>query len=577
MDNRLTLNLAVTRTPLTDKIVELLARDVRERGGITLIEVTGSADITLALRDDIGAEGFCIEENGAGRRITGNDERGLLYGVGKYLRGCTFGAAGDADKAFQPSAWTGVSVPRRPVRGIYFASHFHNFYHDAPVEQVTRYVEELALWGCNTLAVWFDMHHYNGIADPEAQRMIARLRVILQAANRVGIGAALTTIGNEGYANSPEHLRADWTAGHDGYFAPPLGHYHVELCPSKPGGLELILQYRAEMLAAFADLDIDYVWNWPYDQGGCTCGACAPWGANGFLKIAPQYAELIYRTLPRAKVILSTWYFDHFIKGEWEAFAQAIGPHQPAFADYLLADDYGDHFPDYPLQHGAPGGLPMLNFPEISMYNMYPWGGYGANPLPQHLQRIWDASGQVLSGGFPYSEGIYEDLNKAINLQHMWGDVDAMATVREYAAGVASPQTADDIVRAIVLMEQNHAHSLATLPGRDGLQAKLYPVGGGEPDLSLMTPIAHPDAARQCDDILRSVEPKLTGHARAAWRWRLLRLRAAIDAEAARTGGRMSLALDAMLEELAGIYSARDAEPQVCPHTRQALLHLAVA
>ena len=36
---------------------------------------------------------------------------------------------------------------------------------------MNRYVEELALWGCNTLAVWFDLHHYHGIDDPEARAM----------------------------------------------------------------------------------------------------------------------------------------------------------------------------------------------------------------------------------------------------------------------------------------------------------------------------------------------------------------------------------------------------------------------
>ena len=571
MTRQLTAHIDTTRTPLVSKIAEIVEREFFERGGLVLSEASDAVDLTLTIRPGIGLEGFSITATGAGIRITGNDERGLLYGVGKYLRGCTFGE--DAN-SFCHCTWTGVSVPKRPVRGMYFASHFHNFYHDAPVEQVTRYVEELALWGCNALAVWFDMHHYNGINDPAAQAMIQRLRAILSAANSVGIGAALTTLGNEGYANSPTELRADWTAGHDGYFAPPGGHYHVELCPSKPGGLELILKCREEMLAAFADLDIEYVWNWPYDQGGCTCSDCAPWGANGFLKIAPPYAALIHRMLPRAKVILSTWYFDHFIAGEWEGFAQALGNAKPDFADYILADDYGDHFPEYPLLHGVPGDLPMLNFPEISMYNMYPWGGYGANPLPLHLQSIWDACGKALSGGFPYSEGIYEDLNKAINLQHCWGDIDATDTVREYASGVGSPELAEDITTAVLLMERNHTHRLVDLPNQQELRDQLFPEDGGEPACVFIKHIADPGAAFQCDEIMQVIERRLTRPAQASWRWRVLRLRAAIDAEIARTGGRMTVALDAMLEELVGIYHAQNAEAQVCPHSRRSILRL---
>ena len=64
-----------------------------------------------------------------------------------------------------------------------------------------------------------------------------------------------------------------------------------------------------------------------------------------------------------------------------------------------------------------PGGLPLLNFPDISMYGQNPWGGYGANPHPGRLQQRWDETKKKLSGGFPYSEGIYEDINKVICAQ----------------------------------------------------------------------------------------------------------------------------------------------------------------
>jgi hypothetical protein len=572
MSKQLTLHVNTQLTALVSKTVEILKREFRERGGLELVEMDGDAALTLGIQPGIGSEGFAIEavHNGNGSRITGNDERGLLYGVGKYLRGCTFGEDGEG---FRHNPWTGVSVPKRPVRGMYFATHFHNFYHDAPVEQVTRYVEELALWGCNALSVWFDMHHYNGIDDPAAQAMIARLRMIIQAANSVGMSAGLTALANEAYANSPEALRADWTAGHNGYFAMPQGHYHVEICPNQPGGLELILKYREEMLAAFADLDIGFVWNWPYDQGGCTCEKCTPWGGNGFLKIAKPYGELVRRMLPKAKIVLSTWYFDHFVAGEWKAFAQALGSQPPEFADFLLADDYGDQFPQYPIEHGAPGGLPMLNFPEISMYRMWPWGGYGANPLPRHLQHIWDNCGKVLAGGFPYSEGIYEDLNKAITFQHCWDDQDAIDIVREYAASITSPDLAEETTQAILMLEEQHEHSPAVLPIGEELRRQLYPTQGEVSECVIMR-LAEASGAALCNEKMAAIEQRLTKAARSAWRWRLLRLRAQIDAEAARTGGKMSVALDQMMEELVTIYAAQNAEASVCPLSRRSLLRL---
>ncbi|HUS48323.1 MAG TPA: hypothetical protein VM098_09390, partial [Phycisphaerae bacterium] len=434
------------------KAAELLAREISDRSGLAVRHgAAGECRIVLDVRAGIGAEGFSIEERpDGGLCIVGNDERGLLYGVGRFLRGSRFDGG-----CFVPTSWRGTSVPRRPVRGIYFATHFHNFYHEAPIDEVRRYVEQLALWGCNALAVWFDMHHYNGIDDPAAQVMIERLRGILQTANDVGMGAALTTLANEGYADSPEALRADWTAGHDGYTAPPGDHYHREVCPSKPGGLDYILNTRRQMLEAFAGLDVQYVWLWPYDQGGCTCPRCAPWGARGFLRAAEPVAGLVKEVFPAASVILSTWYFDHFTSGEWEGLSAAFRAGKPGWADYLMADDWGG-FPEYPLRHGPPGGLPTLGFPEISMENMSPWGGFGANPRPAHWQHYADTTRDALAGSFPYSEGIFEDINKAICLQLNWDPgrrVDEI--VREYAAYEFSPQVADDVAVAIALMESS--------------------------------------------------------------------------------------------------------------------------
>lgn len=76
-----------------------------------------------------------------------------------------------------------------------------------------------------------------------------------------------------------------------------------------------MLQWFDEEFEAFGEVGIDNAWIWPYDQGGCACERCNP------------------------------------------------------------------------------------------------WGGYGANPIPAHLQDLWDAAGNRLSGGFPCSEGIYHAEN----------------------------------------------------------------------------------------------------------------------------------------------------------------------
>lgn len=45
-------------------------------------------------------------------------------------------------------------------------------------------------------------------------------------------------------------------------------------------------------------------------------------------------------------------------------------------------------------------------FPEISMHETFPWGGFGATPLTARAQAQWNALKEGLAGGFPYSEEI---------------------------------------------------------------------------------------------------------------------------------------------------------------------------
>ena len=124
--------------------------------------------------------------------------------------------------------------------------------------------------------------------------------------------------------------------------------------------------------------------------------------------------------------------------------------------DYIQAHAH-ENFPRHPLEKGVPGGLPLLNFPEISMWGQNPWGGYGANPLPRALQRLWNQTEKKLSGGFPYSEGIYEDLNKVICNQFYWNPGrPAAETTKEYIAFEYSPEVVGDVAAAVEILEQNH-------------------------------------------------------------------------------------------------------------------------
>lgn len=495
-----------------------------------------SRPVELTIEPAIGDEGFRIEDGDDGVRIIGNDERGLIYGVGKFLR--------------NPD-WRGTSVPKLPVRGIYFATHFHNFYHDAPVEHVQRYIEDLALWGINSLTVWFDMHHFNGIEDPKAQALLARLRSFFETAGEVGMDTGLVLIANEGYANSPVEMRATGP-GRGGF-------YGMEICPNASGARELILRQFEQEFAQFADVGVNHVWIWPYDQGSCSCEECRPWGSNGYLETARPISDLVRASFPGCKVYLSAWYMDD---NEWAGIASALSA-DPHWADGVILQP--DHFG---AKTNAASPMPVLGFPEISMAGMYPWGGFGANPQPDAFQKYWDGFrfgtsaplksrniGPAIAGGWPYSEGVFEDINKVMFAQLYWDpERDVWDIVREYATSEFGPESAEDVLAIVRILEQNH-------------HPRWWPDMSKRNDPFQPENIApQPDhGAEEAYGIAKRVDSGLGERARNSWRWRILYLRALLDAELKTNGGKPNDTCEQAFQELTRLYFAQNAEGPVRP------------
>jgi hypothetical protein len=542
---RLVIALSPDASPVRQRAVRIVTRQIESRCPARV----GGADVEFTLRlvldPQLPAESYRIGDREPGVvEISGSDDLGLLYGAGKFLRSSRY-----TEEGFVPGAWRGFSKPDKPLRGMYLATHFNNFYHDAPIEQVVAYIEDLALWGINTVQVWYDLHHYTGIGDPGARAMIGRLRAILAAAKAVGLRICLGSLGNEAYADSPEALRADFNTGR--------ASYGVELCPSKPGAMDLLLQWHGEALDAFADLSPDFIAMGPYDQGGCACADCKPWGANGYLRIARAKAEMTKRRFPGIQVILSAWLFDHGRdQGEWQGLADAFAGGVD-WCDYIQADSHED-YPEFPLKHGVPGKLPLLNFAEISMWMMHPWGGFGANPLPTRFQRLWNQVKERIAGGFPYSEGIYEDINKALCAQLYWSPERTVESIlKEYIAFEFSPDVVDEVLPAIRTLEQNHNH-LWTMNWELQRQCRF--------------PIRYQTDPAAAYDQMARADARLTPAARRAWRWRILYLRALMDRELQPTEGYWGNEVcEDAFRELTEIYCAQGAELKCAPPTREAI------
>jgi len=506
--------------PVMEAVAQVFARQVGDRCDAKVVfSGEGALRVELGIDPTVGAEGFRIADGPAVVvRVTGGDARGLLYGVGKFLRASRYDQGG-----FTPGAWRGTSAPQCPFRAVYAATHFMNYYEAAPADEVQRYVEDLGLWGANAFIVHFPTWTFKGFDDPAARRNLDRIRGLLKAAKAVGLRVGLVQCVNQGFATAPQEIRA---AKHRDDLK-RRGYFGINCCPSIPAGHDYLMKLYAGLFDEYKDVGLDYLVCWPYDEGGCGCEQCRPWGARAYPQLSKDVAALARARHPDLKVVLSTWVYDTPPEGEWEGLTRFLEKDRD-WVDYIMADSHGD-FPRYPLEKGVPGGRPLVSFPEISMWGRSPWGGYGANPLPARYEGLWRQADGKLSGGMPYSEGIYEDINKVIFLQLYWKkDSRAEDAVREYLAFEYSPDVADDLLRAVRLLEETWSKQG---PKSEGAWA-----------------------------LVQKAEARLTAQARSAWRWRILALRARIDAELAQRQGKMEgPVLKAAFEELTRLYHAENA------------------
>lgn len=506
--------------PLIARSVAILKSRIEERCSARVVEARRGAQIILTVDGRLPLEAFQIDEKGGAVRIAGGSPRGLLYGIGKFLRTSSY------DGTFQPSAWRGTSAPQGALRGMYFASHFHNWYHQASEAEMARYMEDLALWGVNAIMAIFPMIDLQGWDDPQAEPAMAMVRNSARSARELGLQFA-TGLNNCMFIGAPQNIRAT-------RLPDPLGRRGNSghpICPSNPEGHEYLMTNTRLLYEKLQDVGLDVVCYWPYDEGGCACEKCAPWGSNGYVKLNRDLTALGREHFPNLKTIVSTWMFDTPPEGEWQGLTDALKKEND-WADYILADSHED-FPRYPLDVGVPGGLPLLNFPEISMWGNWPWGGMGAHPLPARFQRLWDQVKQTVSGGFPYSEGIYEDMNKTVVLQFYWNrDQSARTTLAEYINYEFSPDVTDDVLTLIDLLEAAASRA-----------ARKEPANTAE--------------AQRALDLAEQVHARLPEWARKNWRWEIIHLRAILDRERFGGGGLESPAAEAAMLRLVEIYHSQ--------------------
>ena len=523
-------------------IAGVFTRRLQQRCDAEVVR-TGTAPlvVNLALKPGIGAEGFTISGDDRGVTVTGNDVPGLLFGVGKLLRISRYDQNG-----FSVGDWRGTSVPQKPFRGMYWATHYKNTYDVGNQEYLEQYDEDMGLLGYNTIMIWYDLAMYTSFDDPKSVAFLKRLIPILQRAQGVGMQVGLVAASNHGYnGDAPLALRA--VGGHAGN-KPMEVHARYHICPSIPEGMELILKHQRRYYQHLKDngIAVSSVILWGIDDGGCSCEQCKPWDSNGYLKSSEKGAALAREMFGSScKISLSSWGID--FTEAYEIWAKE----PPLWLDYVTYAGAPD--PDF-LRSKLPKNVRQLNFPDIcNGERLTVWaprrGAYGANPVPQIMQDRALACYNSQDGGFPYSEGIWEDLSKALVASFYWAPkVGVYDALKEYVASEFSPEVTDSVEKAVRIMERNSKYSKTfTNSGEFSQFKKNAPKVRNEQRV--------PADSLEALELMKGADARLPARAKTSWRWRVLYLRALIDAELHRTEGRLEGdALQNAFNELRGIY-----------------------
>lgn len=427
--------------------------------------------------------------------IIGSDELGLYYGIGKFLHTAKW-----TENEFFPQANCCIVAPECHFRAMYFATHFYNFYHAATTEALEQYVDDMLLWGYNTILCIIPVVTLKE-NDPNFKLEVERVKRIFDAAKLRGLKIGILICVNQGFMDAPIDISSELPE--DLTYRGDLGR---NICISKVSGLEYMRSVWKTMLEAFKDEELEYVVTWPYDEGGCGCKECRPWGAKGYLNGCIELKKVTQNLYKDAKFIISTWaYDDPKDEGEFDGLYKRLTSDM-SWADYLMVDAHRE-YPKYPLEHKLI--KPIVNFPEISMWGLNPWGGYGANPLPERFQRIWNDSKHILDGGLPYSEGIYEDISKIQfsgyywKKDRLWTDILSEYINYEYSS---DSSVIEDTLELMQLIEINH-----TKCAKDNLL---------QPDL---------EVAKKAKLLAKKIDSQISIKRKSDWRWRILYIRAILD------------------------------------------------
>jgi hypothetical protein len=507
--------------PLSRKAAELFEGRVEQRTGARLAIVSGAEAVTrlspgtiriilatpdssllpaLALRqrttpsaDQLGEEGFFVATSGRDIVLLAREGRGMIYAAGKLLHTAQY-----MEGSMFADPPQGIDQPVMPERVLYIPPHIHNFYEVKDAETIEPIVEEQALWGINGLSVWMDESEFNDPFDNSAdsantRRLLAKIKGLLQIGKGLGLKLGMVNCANDAYENQ---VRPDLTAK-----SGPSWNQVKLINPTIPAGRALLMRNKENLYRDLANsgLRLDNALYFAYDTGGCFDEACLPWIVT-FLKLSEDYASALQRYHPGARPYVTDWL--------------AHGDEDEMMTDYLNQHPQTKIAGVWKEERSAMEHYTRLDkrfslfvFVDVTMVGG--WGTIGAQPVPTRMSRsVGDGFRSGVTGLMMYTEGIFDDFNKAMATRVAWNPSQSQQEfAEEYASYFFNSPIAPDFWQIVQGCERSW------VVGREFNEA--------------------PDDAAKLEQLTLSAGARLRPEIFRSWRWQIFDYRARIGKLAA--------------------------------------------
>lgn len=436
--------------------IEILQTEVQKRTGIRLpvakkLPKSGNV-IVVALESDLGklpepfrsagaalpgtkSEGFKLVAGPSNTVvIAGNDARGILYGIGRFLRKAEM-TPGKLEIRERLAMSTS---PKYPMRGHQLGYRPKTNAYDAfTVAGFDQYIRELALFGANTIEILpprtDDDATSPHMKTPAAQMIVEQSRICKSYGLDVSI------------------------------WYPNMGKNYIH-----PDSIAKELAERDQVFASLSKLD----------------GVFVPAGDPGELEPDELFAWLekeatvLQKYHPKAKIWVSPQVFRPTQKW-FDAFFSHANKEYPWFGGVVFGPWV--KIPVKKIREMLKPSIPIRHYPDIThnysaQYPVPHWdlawamtlGRESINPRPFDEKAIHNALDEYGIGSVSYSEGTNDDVNKFVWSDQDWDpEMPVMETLRDYSRLFFGPEYKEAAAQAIVDLEKNWRGEVISNDGID--------------------------------------------------------------------------------------------------------------